>query len=70
MSYHTIFGRASITNDTAWATWKSYCLERYSIDHFTDLSFKGISNKTIISKCFYEAKKKQKPFYNCYAHSL
>jgi hypothetical protein len=61
MTYHVIFGGASITDDTAWPTWKSYCVDRYQLKNYSDLSKKGIGNKTIISRCFYEAKKHKNP---------
>jgi len=61
MSHTVIFGGASITDDLAWPTWKSYCEERYNLNNSVNVANKGIGNKTILSRCYYAAKKASNP---------
>ena len=61
MKHTVVFGGASITDDLAWPTWKSYCEERYDISDSVNCANKGIGNKTILSRCYYAAKQVNNP---------
>ena len=61
MNHTVIFGGASITDDLAWPTWKSYCEQRYGLEHSVNVANKGIGNKTILSRCYYAAKQVDNP---------
>lgn len=61
MNYTVVFGGASITDDLAWPTWKSYCEERYNLTDSVNCANKGIGNKTILSRCYYAAKQVNNP---------
>lgn len=59
--HNVVISGASITDDIAWPTWKTFTENRYVIS-CRNMSAKGIGNKTILIRAFYECLKADNPF--------